>query len=158
MGIVLWCVETLRLFIVPLCVGSVLWCVRTLRFWKCPCVWALCCGMWGLWDVQSSPVCGLCVVVCAWRLWFFKRPMCVSILKFCPCTGEIDFFTKNPYTGRGNNFLVCGHCVVVCGDFEFFKVPLCVKLCPCTGDFPLCWRDCFFSFGCILSTSSYQYK
>ena len=39
---------------------------------------------------------------------------------------------------------VCGLCAVVCEDFEFFKVPLCVKLCPCTGDFPLCWRDWFF--------------
>ena len=45
---VLWCVRTLKIFKVPLCVGPVLWCVGTLSFFKIPCVWALCCGVWGL--------------------------------------------------------------------------------------------------------------
>ena len=57
--------------------------------------------------------------------------------------------------------MVCGdfedfHSSLVCEALKFFKVPLCVRLCPCTGeiefsqknpctgDFPLCWRDWFF--------------
>ena len=31
-----------------LCGGPVLWCVGTFSFSKIPCVWALCCGVWGL--------------------------------------------------------------------------------------------------------------
>ena len=42
---------------------------------------------------------------------------------------DFEFFQSSP---------VCGPCAVVCEDFEFFKVPLCVKLCPCiVGDFAI---------------------
>ena len=47
--VALWCVETLKIFQnSPVCVGPVLWCVGTLSFSKLPCVWAPCCGVWGL--------------------------------------------------------------------------------------------------------------
>ena len=74
----------------------------------------------------------------------FQSPLCVGPML---CCGDFEIFQSSH---------VCGLCAVVCEDFEFFKVPLCVKLChctgeiefsrknPCTGDFPLCWRDCFF--------------
>ena len=53
---VLWCVETLKIFKVPLCVGSVLWCVETSKiFQRAP----VC---WDFENLQSSPVCGLFTV------------------------------------------------------------------------------------------------
>ena len=63
------------------------------------------------------------VLWCVGTLKFFKVP-CV----WGPCVvvcEDIEFFQSSP---------VCGLCAVVCQDFEFFKVPLCVKLCPCTGE------------------------
>ena len=45
---------------------------------------------------------------------------------------------------------MCGHCAVVCGDFGgFFKVPLCVKLCPCTGEIEFSRKNpCTGDFPC----------
>ena len=97
MGAVLWCVETLRFFKVPLCVGPVLWCVRALNFqsslgvgvvlwcvktlsFKVP----MCVGSM-LWRVrtlsfQSSPVCGPCAVVCGDYDIFHKVPaLCCGV-------------------------------------------------------------------------------
>ena len=95
-----------------------------------------------------------------------------------PCTGEIgfhekipvleeiDFFTKDPY--RENTFLVCAHCIVVCGyfpvcgpcvvvceDVEIFIAPLCYgvwrlwllqssRLCKQFEIVSLYWRDWVF--------------
>ena len=54
---------------------------------------------------------------------FFKVPcVCGPCVVVCE---DLEFFQSSS---------VCGLCAVVCGDFEFFKVPLCVKLCPCTGE------------------------
>ena len=52
------CVETLRFFKIPPCVGPKIWCVRTLSF-------------------QSPPVCGPCDVVCE-DLEFQSSPVSVS--------------------------------------------------------------------------------
>ena len=85
-------------------------------------------------------MCGLCGVVC----------------------GDFEIFQSSPVRGLCGvvetlNFFEIPMCVLWCvGTLKFFKVPLCVRLCPCTGeiefsqknpctgDFPLCWRDCFF--------------
>ena len=63
MGSMLWCVKTLS-FKAPMYVGSMLWRVRTLSF-------------------QSSPVCGLCVVVCGDFEIFHKVPLCVVPVLVC---------------------------------------------------------------------------
>ena len=66
-----------------------------------------------------------------WKRLFFSENFPIGkIISLCVgpvlwCVGTLSFF-------QGSS--VCGLCVVVCGDFEFFKVPLCVKLCPCTGE------------------------
>ena len=94
---VLWCVGTLKIFKVPLCVGSLLWCVMTLKNFKV----TLCVGS-VLWcgdfeNFQRAPVCE-----------DFKKNPCagdffpvlerliilekIPVLGFFPCTGEIGFF------------------------------------------------------------------
>ena len=54
----------------------------------------------------------------------------LSILQYTPPPKDWRFRTHNlkvPSFGESLKIPVCGHCAVVCGDFEIFhKVPLCV--------------------------------
>ena len=80
MGPVVWCVETLKIFKVPLCVGPVV------------------CGDFEYF--QNSPVCGPCgvgSVLCGDFENFQNSPVCG------PCTGDFENFCKKiPVLG---NFL-----------------------------------------------------
>ena len=70
----LWCgVETLKFFIVPMCVCSVVWCAEFEFFQSSPSVSSV--VLSGEFECfQSSPVCGLCDVE---SLNFFKVPLCM---------------------------------------------------------------------------------
>ena len=70
------CVKTLEIFKVHLWVGSVVWCVETFKFSKSSCVWALWCGVVGLWKFPKF----LCVWALCWGLWNFSQKI--------PCTGD----------------------------------------------------------------------
>ena len=118
---------------------GVVWRVRF--FSKCPCVWALWCGVkslifskfpcvWALWCeefdfFQSAPMCRLCDVE---SLNFFKVLLCVG---FVVWFGEFDFF-KVP---------LCVGAVLWCGKtLNFSDFPgcgYCISM-----DFPLWWTDC----------------
>ena len=86
-------------------------------------------------------MCGPCVVVCG-DFEIFQSSLCVGPVLWC--VGTLKFFKVPCVCGPCvvvcedleffQSSSVCGLCAVVCGDFEFFKVPLCVKLCPCTGE------------------------
>ena len=65
MGSVPLCVETLKIFKVPMCVGSMVWYVETLKNFKVPlCVGSVVCGDFE--KFQSPTVCGHCAVVCVY--------------------------------------------------------------------------------------------
>ena len=70
----------------------VLWCVGTLSFFKIPCVWALCCGVWGLWVFQSSPVCETLSLY--WRDWVFTKKS--LYWGFSPVLDRLVFSGQNP--------------------------------------------------------------
>ena len=77
MSSVLWCVRTLS-FKIPMCVDPVLWRLRTLSF-------------------QSSPRCGLCVVMCedsGFLKFTCMWALCCGTSRLCPSIGEIDFPKK----------------------------------------------------------------
>ena len=85
-----WCVETLKIFKLPLCVGSVLCCVwRLWRFSYFP-------GVWGFDIFQSSPVCGLCGVVWGDFEIFSKFP---CVWDFAPVLERLSFHKKSLYWG-----------------------------------------------------------
>ena len=71
-GLVLWCVGTLRFSNLPMCVCSVLYCGETLSFSKSP-VCGLCVVVSGGFDFfQTSSVCGQFVLWCVRTLSFSK--------------------------------------------------------------------------------------
>ena len=80
MGTVLWCVETLRFFKVPLCVGT----VRTLSF-------------------QSSPRCGLCALVCEDFEIFHKALLCAC----GPCTVVCEDLEFSEFPCVGSVLVLC---------------------------------------------------
>ena len=76
-----------------------------------PCMLALCCGVWGLFVFQTSPVCGPCVVVCG-DFDFFKVPLCVGHALWC--VGTLSF----------SKFPVCaGHALCCVWTLRVFKSP-----------------------------------
>ena len=71
--------------------------------------------MWGFEIFQSSPVCELCGVARGNFEDFHSSLLC----------GAFKFF----------KVLLCVGSVLWCvGTLKFFNVPLCVRLCPCTGE------------------------
>ena len=86
----LWCVETLKIFKVPLCVGPVL-CGDFENFSKFPCVWALWC-VETLKIFQNSPVCGHCAVYFVETLKIFKITLCGGLV----VCGDFENFSKFP--------------------------------------------------------------
>ena len=145
----------------PVCGVSGVWCVETLKIFKISlCVESVVCGDFE--NFQGSPACRVCGVWCmetleilqrlffsvrslvplCWRDCFFTKNPCAGDFSKTPLLEEIDFFGKFPY--RENNFPVCGPCVVVCGDFEIFQNP---PVLWCVGTlsfskFPCVWALC----------------
>ena len=111
MGALCCGVETLRIFKVPLCVGSVLWCEDFETFQISP-VCELCAVVCEDFEnFQSSSVCGLCTVVCDDFENFQSSPVCVE---------RLIIFAKIPI----------GIFSLYWRDW-FFRVKN-----PCAGDFP----------------------
>ena len=72
----------------------------TLRiFEKNPCVWALWCGVWGLWKFSKFP-CVWALYCGMWGLWKFSKLPCVWAL-YCDVWGLWKIFQKlkNPCAG-----------------------------------------------------------
>ena len=79
MGIVLWYVETFKIFrISPVCVSSALWCVGTLKIYKTTlCMGAVlwCDNLENVKIIKNFLVCGLCTGEI-----IFEKPLEVSLL------------------------------------------------------------------------------
>ena len=124
----------------PVCGLCVVVCGDFEIFQSSLCVWALCCGVWGLWVFQSSPVCETLSLY--WRDWVFTKK--IPVLKTFPCTQEIVFSGQNHRWWR-SKAVVRGCLNVLKEDLEstFFpdKIDMwCQKSSPLThGSFNWVW-------------------